>query len=373
MKNKEVMMRLFALGMSTTMLCFSPATALATEYETEPVAEKQAEIELAKSNTTAVADENGFVIEDGVLTKYTGTAEKVVIPDGVTMIGYYAFAACSDITEIIIPDSVTNITQWAFCGCSGLTELVIPNSVTSIGKGTFEFCSNLTKIVIPSSVTSIGSFAFSGCNRLTIYGYANSYAQTYAKQNKIPFVELKKEEKPQENPFTDVAKDQYYYNPVLWALEKGITSGLSQTTFAPEQACTRGQVVTFLWRAMGCPEPTSSTNPFVDVSANEYYTKAVLWALEKDITSGIDTTHFAPDKTVTRSQFVTFLHRAQGKPSYSTSNPFKDVQKEYYYDAILWAYEKGITTGLNATTFGTEESCTRGQVVTFLYRGLSKK
>ena len=176
-----------------------------------------------------------------------------------------------------------------------------------------------------------------------------------------------------QNPFSDVSESQYYYNPVLWAVENNITTGLNATTFAPEQSCTRGQVVTFLWRAMGCPEPTTTQNPFVDVPVNEYYTKAVLWALENGITSGYDETHFAPDVTVTRSQFVTFLYRAEGKPSYKVANPFNDVKKEYYYDAILWAYENGVTTGLNETTFGTEEACTRGQVVTFLYRGLNEK
>ena len=183
--------------------------------------------------------------------------------------------------------------------------------------------------------------------------------------------ELSTEEKEAEvtNPFTDVPESEYYYAPVLWAVENKITSGLTATSFAPEASCTRGQVVTFLWRAKGCPEPTTTTHNFTDLKANEYYYKAVLWAVEKGITSGMTKTTFAPDETVTRGQFVTFLHRAEGKPSYTASNPFTDLKTgEYYYDAVLWAVENQVTSGLKPTLFGPEEPCTRGQVVTFLYR-----
>ena len=174
---------------------------------------------------------------------------------------------------------------------------------------------------------------------------------------------------PDENVFSDVPKSQYYYEPVLWAVENGITSGLSETTFAPEASCTRGQVVTFLWRAKGCPEPTVTTHNFADLKENEYYYKAVLWAVENGITSGLTETTFAPDATVTRSQFVTLLYRAEGRPVCTGNNPFTDVVgTDYYYEPVLWAVENGITSGLTETTFAPEASCTRGQVVTFLYR-----
>ena len=124
---------------------------------------------------------------------------------------------------------------------------------------------------------------------------------------------------------------------------------------------------------MGSPEPTTTTDPFVDVPEYEYYYKAVLWALENGITAGINETQFAPDQTVTRGQFVTFLHRDENKPSYSVNNPFSDVPNAYYYDAVLWAYENGVTAGINATEFAPEQSCTRGQVVTFLYRALNER
>ena len=173
-----------------------------------------------------------------------------------------------------------------------------------------------------------------------------------------------------DNPFTDVKEsDGWYYEPVLWAVDNGITTGLTSTTFGPNKTCTRGQIVTFLWRAMGCPEPESTVNPFKDVPKNEYYTKAVLWALENGITTGLNSTTFGPEETCTRAQVVTFLWRAMGKPeAKTTSHTFKDVAKDYYTEAVLWALEEGITTGLTSTKFGTNDACTRAHVVTFLYR-----
>ncbi len=173
-----------------------------------------------------------------------------------------------------------------------------------------------------------------------------------------------------ENPFKDVAEGQYYYEPVLWAYNNGITSGLNETEFAPDKSCTRGQIVTFLWRAAGKPQSSITSNPFKDVSPNAYYTEAILWAYENGITSGLTTTEFGPEETCTRAQIVTFLWRAFGKQEPTiTTNPFVDIQSEaYYYKAVLWAVENGITAGTSATTFGPEDSCTRGQVVSFLYR-----
>lgn len=175
------------------------------------------------------------------------------------------------------------------------------------------------------------------------------------------------------NPFVDVAEGRFYYAPVLWAVEQGITSGMDATHFDPEGNCTRGQVVAFLWRAMGCPEPRGTSNPFVDVKPGRFYYKAVLWAAENGITAGMDATHFAPDATVTRGQFVTFLWRAEGKPTASGNNPFADVaSKRFYYSAVLWAAENNITAGMAPGQFMPERTCTRGQVVTFLYRDLAK-
>ena len=173
--------------------------------------------------------------------------------------------------------------------------------------------------------------------------------------------------------FTDVKAGAYYEDAVKWAVDKAVTSGKTVTTFAPNESCTRAQAVTFLWRAAGCPEPESGENPFTDVKAGSYYYKAVLWAVENKITSGMSDTLFAPDATCSRSQIVTFLYRMQNSPESKAENPFTDVKADAYYaNAVLWAVENGVTTGASATTFDPAGDCTRGQIVTFLYRCLSK-
>ena len=171
--------------------------------------------------------------------------------------------------------------------------------------------------------------------------------------------------------FDDVQDSaQYYYKPVYWAVEQGITTGTSTTKFSPNAGCTRAQVVTFLWRAAGKPAPTETTNPFKDVAKGQYYYDAVLWAVEKEITNGTSKDTFDPEKTCTRAQIVTFLWRYAGKPAPTkTSNPFIDVPAgQYYTDAVLWAVEKEITNGTSANKFSPNDTCTRAQIVTFLYR-----
>ena len=145
---------------------------------------------------------------------------------------------------------------------------------------------------------------------------------------------------------------------------------MDATHFEPDRTCTRAHVVTFLWRANGCPEPTSMTNTFKDVPNGKYYTKAVLWAAEQGITTGYSDGTFRPDDECTRGQVVTFLWRAKGQPApTSTNNPFSDVPAgKYFTTAVLWALENNITKGRTATTFGPDDACTRGHVVTFLYR-----
>lgn len=173
--------------------------------------------------------------------------------------------------------------------------------------------------------------------------------------------------------FIDVKTTDYFYNSVKWAVGKNITNGTSSTTFSPYKSCTRAEIVTFLWRAAGSPEPTTTRNPFRDVNAvtHSSYYKAILWASQKGITSGTSATAFSPDQVCTRAQIVTFLYRYAGQPSGYYSNPFKDVgatSEASYYKAILWAVGKGITTGTSATTFSPYASCNRAEAVTFLYR-----
>ena len=169
--------------------------------------------------------------------------------------------------------------------------------------------------------------------------------------------------------FRDVKQSDYYYDAVKWAVEKGITEGTSVDTFSPHASCTRAQTVTFLWRAAGSPEPTGTVNPFSDLSPNAYYYKAVLWAVENGITQGTSADTFSPDATVTRGQTVTFLHRAAGAPSHGGNAAFLDISdNDYYFAAVAWAAQNGITSGTGNGKFAPNAVCTRAQIVTLLYR-----
>lgn len=174
--------------------------------------------------------------------------------------------------------------------------------------------------------------------------------------------------------FEDVPEDSWFYGAVRWAFRTGITSGTTPVTFSPEQSCIRAQVVTFLWRAAGSPETTGTENPFEDVTETDFYYKAVLWALENGITSGIDATHFNPFGVCNRAQVVTFLYRAFASPAVEDAeNHFEDVPADGWYTApVLWAVENGITNGLSATEFGPDSPCNRAQIVTFLYRAYNE-
>lgn len=169
--------------------------------------------------------------------------------------------------------------------------------------------------------------------------------------------------------FHDVSRFDYFYDAVKWAAENGIASGTGRYTFSPNAVCTRAQTVTFLWRAAGSPLPRYRVCPFTDVNPRDYYYDAVLWAVEQGITTGLNATTFGPDVTVTRGQVATFLYRAASAAKPNTFSPFTDVKTTAYnYDAILWAYDNRITTGTSDTTFSPDAYCTRAQIVTFLYR-----
>ena len=175
------------------------------------------------------------------------------------------------------------------------------------------------------------------------------------------------------NFFTDVHAEDYYYDAVLWAAQKGITGGMSDTLFAPNAACTRAQIVTFLWRAAGSPEPSALSN-FNDVPSEKYYAKAVAWAVENGITNGTTDTTFSPDDICTRAHGVTFLYRAVKATASVGASAFTDVaDSAYHADAVKWATEQGITKGISSTLFGPDATCTRAQIVTFLYRMYGSK
>lgn len=177
------------------------------------------------------------------------------------------------------------------------------------------------------------------------------------------------------NPFEDVKESAYYYDAVMWAVRNGITSGTSDTAFSPKKTCTRAEAVAFLWRAAGSPEPASADHPFADVKEGKYYDTAVLWAAEKKITSGTSATAFSPNKTCTRAEIVTFLWRSAGSPKPTgTENPFGDVKEgAFYCDAVLWAVENKITEGTSAAAFSPNKTCTRAEIVTFLFRASATK
>lgn len=175
------------------------------------------------------------------------------------------------------------------------------------------------------------------------------------------------------SPFSDVSTSAYYYEAVKWAQEKGITGGIGNGLFGPNQPCTRAQIVTFLWRAAGSPEPKSMSS-FSDVSADSYYAKAVAWAVENGITTGTGDGKFSPDATCTREQAVAFLYRASGSLAVSGSSAFSDVAANAYYaDAVAWAEKNGVTGGIGGGLFGSGNTCTRAQIVTFLYRAYQGK
>ena len=356
-----------------------------------------------RPGTVGIAD-SAFRVRDRLTT--------VTLPEGLRYIGENAFEWCTNLTEVSIPDSVTRIGEGAFSGCSSLKNLTIPNSVTSIGEGAFDGCSSLTNLAIPNSVKTIDEWAFAGCSSLkavivpdsvtsigedafgwndnlrsililnkdcdiydsentlnypehtTVFGYPGSTAEAYAQKHGYTFKSI------EDVSFIDVADDVYYTDPVAWAVEREVTNGTAPYLFSPENTCTRAQVVTFLWRAAGCPEPKQTANPFEDVKEGQYYYKAVLWAVEQGVTNGVDAKHFAPNAGCTRAQVVTFLWRAMGRPMpWSFDNSFTDVDlNEYYGGAVLWAIENGITNGTSANRFSPNATCTRAQIVTFLFR-----
>ena len=240
-------------------------------------------------------------------------------------------------------------------------------TITPSGNVTVKAGADQAFAIQPNSGYTVSKVLVDGTDvgAVTSYTFKNVTAN-----HTIEAVFAKVEAKPT-NPFVDVAEGTYYYDPVLWAVANGITSGVDATHFDPNGTCTRAHAVTFLWRAAGQPEPKTTQMPFKDVKAGSYYEKAVLWAVENKITNGTSTTTFSPDKNCTRAQIVTFLWRSEGEPYASDSNnPFTDITSDYYMDAVFWAVKEGITNGTTPTTFSPNDRCTRAQIVTFIYRAM---
>ena len=307
-----------------------------------------------------------YVLSDGVLT-VSGSGEctnawmnnyspnnvkKIVIGSGITSIGRAAFQGCAYVKSVDIANGVTKICRGAFTQCWALDYVIIPTSVNTIEMTAF---GNAISGSTMNDVYYCGSAAQWG--RISIGEHNDSLLKASFHYNYDPNMS-----------FTDVAAGSYCYDAVQWAVANGITNGTDATHFSPNAGCTRSQVVTFLWRAAG--EPTVSGNVgFVDVAPGSYCYEAVKWAVANGITKGTDATHFSPNATCTRGQVVTFMYRAEGEPAVGGSNGFVDVAAgSYCYNAVQWAVAKGITKGTDTTHFSPNATCTRGQVVTFLYR-----
>ena len=395
--------------------------------------------------------------------------EHITIPNGVAAIYMHTFSGCSELTNVQLPEGLTEIGEYAFRGCASLTEINLPDSLLKLGTQAFVY-SGLTDVTVPASLSEydrnalgyISNITFTGrapefaedCfvwQEVTIYypagytswtedvlqqyggtvtwvpyetdlpepgGHVHAYTEhsssfcdswgvyyyicecgDYYEGEVVPpqghewgpwkllweasetqsgmqehtcrVCDLTETQEipPGVDTFTDVNRNDYFYIPVRWAKYRQITSGTTATTFSPNAPCTRAQVVTFLWRLSNCPEPASTQNPFSDVKKTDYYYKAVLWAVENGITSGTGGGKFSPDATCTRGQVVTFLHRFCGSAEPWGQHLFTDItESDYFYNAVLWCNVMGITQGTSKTTFSPNAPCTRGQVVTFLYR-----
>ena len=269
-------------------------------------------------------------------------------------------AATKEITqaETVIPkrqSSGSNYSYYTIKATAGTGGAISPSGNVSVRGGRDQ-----TFTITPDQGYAVSDVQIDGesVGAVTSYTFENvRKAHTIA----VSFAKVK--------AFVDVPAGSYYEDAVNWAVENGITQGTDDTHFSPDDVCTRAQMVTFLWRAAGSPKVEDGKNPFVDVKADAYYYDAVLWAVEKGVTSGTSATTFSPDATVTRGQTVTFLYRNAGSPEVSGTMPFTDVEADAYYaKAVQWAVQQKITTGTSETTFSPMSDCTRGQIVTFLYR-----
>ena len=255
-------------------------------------------------------------------------------------------------------------TYYTIKATAGTNGSISPSGWTSVRDGRDQ-----TFTITPDKGYAVAKVLVDGKS----VGAVKSYTfKNVTKDHTIEAIFMKSNGNPQTGVFVDVAEGSYYEEAIDWAVEKGITNGVSNNMFAPNDPCTRAQIVTFLWRAAGSPAPKSMSS-FTDVPADAFYAKAVAWAVENGITSGTGESKFSPNATCTRAQAVTFLYRASGSPAVSGSAEFSDVATNAYYaDAVAWAAKKGITTGIGGGLFGSDNDCTRGQIVTFLWRAMAE-
>ena len=305
------------------------------------------------------------------ITQDYGTA--ITAPADPTKTGY-TFAGWTPAIPTTMPaENLTVTAQWRYNGggssgysyyttkaAAGTGGSISPSGNVSVREG-----ADQTFTITPDKGYAVANVKIDGKS----IGAVKSYTfENVSRTHTIEVIFMKANGNPQTGVFVDVAEGSYYEEAIDWAVEKGITNGVSSNMFAPNDPCTRAQIVTFLWRAAGSPAPKSISS-FTDVPADAFYAKAVAWAVENGITSGTGESKFSPNATCTRAQAVTFLYRASGSPAVSGSAEFSDVSATAFYaDAVAWAAKKGITTGIGGGLFGADNDCTRGQIVTFLWR-----
>lgn len=338
------------------------------------------------------------VIDDGAFC-YNQKIKTVNIPETVEHIGMDAFLYCENLAEVNFSGYFAELDEEAFAYCTSLTEILVPYTGV-LRYGLFEGCKNLVAVVISAGNYAIENGAFSGCENLQymyiptsmevihtddfksiknvvvegIPGYKElSVGQTFAQSMGYQFQSVDYPE-GDDAVFTDVDGQQYYSLPVLWAATTGVTTGKTETEFMPDVTCNRAEMITFIWRFYGKPDPDyTKENPFTDVAKDEYYYDAVLWGYQMGIIKGMTDTEFCPYEELNRAMAVTMLHRLDGEPKATkTDTAFTDVTVDYYYDALLWADEACIAKGMTETEFQPKTACSRGMIVTFLYRNLSE-
>lgn len=318
---------------------------------------------------------------------------EIDIPEGVSKIGGNAFRSCNNLRQFSMPDSVTILGENVFTECAMLEDVELSSNIENIALYMFSYCKNLKHLDIPEGVSNIDLEAFRGSGLVEIsfpstLKRINSYAfedckdlkniYYYGTESMFDNIQISEEgNAPLLNadvyimmPFVDVPMSQYYAYPVMWAVANDITSGVDATHFAPNKSCTRAEIVTFLWNAAGRPS-VNTNNPFKDVKKSDWYYQAVQWAVSENITAGVKRDEFAPSKTCTRAEVMTFLWNAEGQPTAQIKSPFKDVNtSDWFYQPVCWAVSESITAGTSPTTFGSKDACTRAHVVTFLHNYL---
>ena len=310
---------------------------------------------------------------------YAGTKSGYTF-NGWTSDDVTVLSASSKNASFVMPDKdVTVKANWVYNGggsSGGYTYYTIKatagvnGSISPTGNVSVREGRDQTFTITPNKGYAVAKVLIDSKN----VGAVKSYTFENVKKNHtIEVVFMKASGNPQTGVFVDVPEGSYYEEAVNWAVDKGITTGTDATHFSPDGICTRAQAVTFLWRAAGSPAAKSAVMPFTDVKAGSYYYDAVLWAVENGITKGTSETMFSPDATCSRAQIVTFLWRSQKSPAAGTANPFTDVKASAYYaDAVLWAVKEDVTKGTTNTTFSPDATCTRAQIVTFIWRALAE-